>query len=165
MSPADRLLDLGYSVGEPPRPSGPTLPVSAHDGLLYVAGQIPVRDGRLMATGIVGEDVDLGLARGCARQAAANALAHLHAHLGTLDGLRMVRLTVYVAAARGFAEHSEVANAASELLVDVLGGHGHHSRTAIGVSSLPRHSPVEVEVLAARTEGAGQSAQHGRHRL
>ncbi|MEU8248074.1 RidA family protein [Nonomuraea sp. NPDC048916] len=151
MSPTERLRGLGYSIDDPPQPSGPTLPVSVHNGLLYVAGQIPVRDGQLIATGFVGEDVDLDQACGCARQAVANALAHLYAHVGTLDDLRMLRMTVYVAAARGFADHSGVANAASQLLVDVLGERGRHSRTAIGVCGLPRHSPVEVDVLGART--------------
>lgn len=149
MSPLERLQEFGYSVADPPLPSGPCLPVSEYDGLLYVAGQIPIREGRLIATGTVGRDTDFELARNCAQQAAANALAHLHAHQGSLDDLRIVRATVYVAASEEFDEFSGIADAASELLIGVLGDRGRHSRTAVGVAGLPRRSPVEVEVIAA----------------
>lgn len=143
-------MTLGYDVLDAPAPSAPGQPVSTADGIhLYVAGQIPVRDGVLIASGTVGEEVDLPGAQACARQAMANALAQLHRHCGSLERIRAVSLRVYVAAAPGFVDHSGVALAASELLMDVLGDRGKHSRSAIGVASLPRRSPVEVELVAS----------------
>lgn len=145
----EKLARLGFDVADAPAPSAPGLRVSGVSDTLHVAGQIPLRAGTLLATGTVGHDVDLDTARRCAAQAAANALAQLHAHLGTLDTIRIVRMTVFVAATAQFGAHSQVAAAASDLLIRVLGERGRHTRSAIGVASLPRQSPVEIEIIAA----------------
>ncbi|HLU54777.1 MAG TPA: Atu1372/SO_1960 family protein [Pseudonocardia sp.] len=152
MGPAATLARLGYDVGDAPLPSRPARPVTDAAGLLHVSGQIPLRGGALLATGTIGADVDLDTARRCAAQAAANALAHLHSHAGGLTRIRAVKLTVFVVGAPGFTGHSEVGAAASDLLITVLGEHGQHSRSVIGVAGLPRRSPVEVELVAARLD-------------
>ncbi len=113
---------------------------------VHVAGQLPYKDGELMGQGIVGRDVDLETARGLARQAAVNALAVAVDAVGGLDQVRIVQMLVFVASTPEFGQQSNVADAASELLVDVLGENGRHARTAIGVASLPRNSPVEIQM-------------------
>jgi len=117
------------------------------DSSTYVSGQLPYKDGQLLGQGIVGRDVDVQTARGLARQAALNALAVAAQAVGDLDRVRMVQMLVFVASTPEFGEQSRVADAASELLVEVLGENGRHARTAIGVAGLPRHSPVEIQMV------------------
>src|SRR5207253_7038839 len=105
--------------------------------------------GRALYPGHVGAEVSVEQAQEAARRCALQALAALKAELGSLDRLRrIVQLTVYVASAPGFTEHPQVANGASDLLVEVLGEAGRHARAAVGVSELPVGLPVEVVVTA-----------------
>src|SRR5215210_6038486 len=113
----------------------------------YVAGQLPYKDGELLGHGTLGRDVELEAARGLARQAALNALAVAADAVGDLDRVRIVQMLVFVASTPEFGQQSSVADAASELLVDVLGENGRHARTAIGVAALPRNSPVEIQLV------------------
>jgi enamine deaminase RidA (YjgF/YER057c/UK114 family) len=117
------------------------------DSSIHVAGQLPYKDGELQGQGILGRDVDVETARGLARQAVLNALAVAAAAVGGLDQVRIVQMLVFVASTPEFGQQSNVADAASELLVDVLGENGRHARTAIGVASLPRNSPVEIQMV------------------
>ena len=117
------------------------------DSSIHVAGQLPYKDGELLGHGIVGRDVDLETARGLARQAALHALAVAADAVGELDRVRIVQMLVFVASTPEFGQQSKVADAASELLVDVLGENGQHARTAIGVAGLPRNSPVEIQMV------------------
>ena len=114
---------------------------------VHVAGQLPHEDGELLGRGIVGRDVDLETARRLARQAALHALAVAADAVGELDRVRIVQMLVFVASTPEFGQQSNVADAASELLVDVLGENGQHARTAIGVAGLPRNSPVEIQLV------------------
>jgi enamine deaminase RidA (YjgF/YER057c/UK114 family) len=118
---------------------------------IHVAGQLPYKDGELLGQGIVGRDVDLETGRGLARQAALNALAVAADAVGGLDRVRIVQMLVFVASTPDFGQQSKVADAASELLVDVLGENGRHARTAIGVAGLPRNSPVEIQMVCTTT--------------
>jgi enamine deaminase RidA (YjgF/YER057c/UK114 family) len=120
---------------------------STIDSSVYVAGQLPYKDGELQGQGIVGRDVDLETARGLARQAALNVLAVAADAVGRLDQVRIVQMLVFVASTPDFGQQSDVADAASELLIDVLGENGRHSRTAVGVAGLPRNSPVEIQMV------------------
>ena len=117
------------------------------DSSIYVAGQLPYKDGELLGQGILGRDVEVEAARDLARQAALNALAVAADAVGDLDRVRIVQMLVFVASTPEFGEQSRVADAASELLVDVLGENGRHARTAIGVAGLPRNSPVEIQMV------------------
>jgi enamine deaminase RidA (YjgF/YER057c/UK114 family) len=119
----------------------------AVDSSVHVAGQLPFKDGELLGEGIVGRDVDLETGRGLARHAALNALAVAADAVGGLDQVRIVQMLVFVASTPEFGLQSKVADAASELLVDVLGENGRHARTAIGVASLPLNTPVEIQMV------------------
>ncbi|MFF6949095.1 RidA family protein [Streptomyces iakyrus] len=114
---------------------------------VYVSGQLPYKDGALLGQGIVGRDVALEAARDLARHAVLNCLAVAAEAVGGLDRVRIVQMLVFVASTPEFAEQSRVANAASDLLIEVLGENGRHARTAIGVAGLPRNSPVEIQMV------------------
>jgi enamine deaminase RidA (YjgF/YER057c/UK114 family) len=117
----------------------------------YGAGQLPYRDGELLGQGTLGRDVEVEAARDLARQAALNALAVAADAAGGLDPVRIVQMLVFVASTPDFGQQSKVADAASQLLIDVLGENGRHARTAIGVASLPRNSPVEIQMVCTTT--------------
>ncbi len=117
------------------------------DSSIYVAGQLPYKDGELLGQGILGRDVEVEPARNLARQAALNALAVAAVAVGVLDRVRIVQMLVFVASTPEFGDQSRVADAASELLIEVLGENGRHARTAIGVAGLPRNSPVEIQMV------------------
>ncbi|WP_283134887.1 RidA family protein [Rhizohabitans arisaemae] len=132
----------------PARPDRPPVAPVRRDGALIIAsGQVAATpDGGLIATGTVGVNVDLATARTCAWRCARNVLAAVRAEAGSLDRVTALKLTVYVACVPGFAEQHLVADAATELLLTVLGPEsGAHARAAIGVAALPLGSPVEVE--------------------
>ncbi|SRR6266545_2472896 len=143
-----RLQALGLELPAV-RESSPYVNHRAVDSSVHVAGQLPYKDGELLGQGIVGRDVDLETGRELARQAVVNALAVAADAVGGLDRVRIVQMLVFVASTPEFGEQSMVADAASELLVDVLGENGRHARTAIGVASLPRNSPVEIQMVCA----------------
>lgn len=147
MTIADRLRELGITLPAPATPGGNYTPANRVHNTLYVAGQLPTRDGELISPGKVGGDVTVEEAAEAARIATLNALSAVENALdGGLDAVESVtRITVFVNAVPDFDQHSIVANGASDLLVAVLGDAGRHARNAIGMGSLPRGSCVEVE--------------------
>ena len=145
-SAVERLQALGLelpAVGE----SSPYVNHRAVDSSVHVAGQLPYKDGVLLGQGTLGGDVDLDTGRELARQAVLNCLAVAAEAVGGLDRVRIVQMLVFVASTPEFGLQSKVADAASDLLVEVLGENGRHARTAIGVASLPRNSPVEIQMI------------------
>jgi len=148
MTPEERLSDLGLALPAAPKPIGAYVPAVRTGNLLFVSGQLPMREGQLMATGHVGREVSLQEAQACARQAALNALAVVAAEIGGLSKVaRIVRITGHVASAPGFTDQPKVLNGASELLVEVFGDAGRHSRAAVGAAELPLGAPVELEMI------------------
>jgi enamine deaminase RidA (YjgF/YER057c/UK114 family) len=127
-----------------------------HGGVLYVSGQLPYDHEDIKITGIVGNGVSVEDAQDAARLCALNALSAISHELDGLDRVHQVlRMTGYVASASEFAEHSVVVDVASAVLLEVLGERGRHARSAIGVSSLPRNAPVEIELtIAVRPEAS-----------
>ena len=119
------------------------------DSSIHVAGQLPYKNGELLGQGTLGRDVDLETGRELARHAVVNCLAVAADAVGGLDKVRIVQMLVFVASTPEFGQQSMVADAASDLLVDVLGENGLHARTAIGVASLPRTSPVEIQMVCS----------------
>lgn len=144
-----RLEELGLALPEPPAPGGNYVPVVIAGGIAFVAGQIPARDGKILHRGKIGADVDEEEGRRAAVACALNILAALRAALdGDLDRVRRcVKLGVFVNCVEGFDRHPEVANAASETMVQVFGERGRHARFAVGAPSLPRNVTVEVDAV------------------
>ena len=148
MTPEQKLKELQVELPSPAQPVGAYIPAVRTGKLIFTAGQLPLREGKLLATGKVPSDVPVKLAQSCARQAAVNALAAARALTGSLDAVaRIVRLNVFVNSAAGFVEQAAVANGASELLLDVFGEEGRHSRCAIGAAELPLNAPVELDLV------------------
>lgn len=148
MSPEERLKEIGIELPEAPTPLGSYIPVSRTGSLVFLSGILPLRQGRLIRQGRVGEDISLDEAREDARIATINALSVLKAHIGSLDKVkRCVKITGYVASADGFTEQPKVLNAASDLLSEVFGEKGRHARAAVGVNVLPLNSPLEIEFI------------------
>ena len=147
-SAAQRLQALGLDLPAV-RESSKYENHRAVDSSVHVAGQLPFKDGELLGEGIVGRDVDLETGRELARHAALNALAVAAEAVGGLDQVRIVQMLVFVASTPEFGQQSKVADAASELLIDVLAENGLHARTAIGVASLPLNNPVEIQMLCS----------------
>ncbi|HSW45539.1 MAG TPA: RidA family protein [Phycisphaerae bacterium] len=148
VNPEVRLKELGLSLPRPSGPVGSYLPFVQAGDLLFVSGQLPMRDGQLVAKGKVGGDVSLELAREAARQAILNALAQVAAAADSLDRVvRIVRVGVFVNSGSGFTDQAKVANGASELLVSVFGDAGRHARAAVGVNELPLDAAVEIDLI------------------
>lgn len=146
---AERLARLGLTLPAPPPAVAAFEPYVRVGATIYTSGQIATRDGQLVATGRLGRDVDLAAGQDAARACALNVLAQLDAAAGSLDAVaQLVKVTVFVASVDGFTQQPQVADGASQLLIDVLGLAGRHARSAIGVAALPLGSPVEVEAIA-----------------
>lgn len=119
---------------------------------MYVSGQIPRVGEQVAITGQVGEDgpVTLEHAQRAARLCALRALVLMRQALGSLDRVeQLLRITVYVQCSASFTQHSEVADGASDLLHEVLGSSGTHTRTSVGVYQLPKNATVEMDLIAA----------------
>lgn len=145
----NRLDELGIKLPTPPDPLGAYVPAVTSGHLLYISGQLPIKDGNLAYKGKVGDIVTEEEAYEAARIASINALAVIKKQLGGFEKLkRIVKLTGYIASAPGFNAQAGVVNGASDLFFEVLGESGKHARVAIGVSELPADSPVEIEVIA-----------------
>lgn len=148
---ADRLAALGWTLPAVATPAAAYQPWAEHGGLVYTAGQLPLRDGALVRTGRCGEGISTDEGVQLAERAALGVLAiGAAAADGELDRIRVVKVTVFVASASSFTEQHLVANGASQLLGEVLGEAGMHARSAVGVTALPLGSPVEVEAILAR---------------
>jgi enamine deaminase RidA (YjgF/YER057c/UK114 family) len=119
---------------------------------IHISGQLPFKEGQLLAEGIVGRDIDLETAQELARHAVLNCLAAAAEAVEGLDHVRIVQMLVLVASPPDFGLQSRVANAASDLLIEVLGENGRHARTAIGVAGLPLNSPVEIQMVCTAAQ-------------
>jgi enamine deaminase RidA (YjgF/YER057c/UK114 family) len=147
---SEQLARLGLTLPPVPSPVAAYVPAVRIADLVFSSGQVPMVDGKLRATGLVGAEVDPEEAYACARVAVLNALAAAAEVAGDLDMIaRIVKVVVFVAAAPGFTGHPQVANGASDVLGEIFGGAGEHARSAVGVASLPLGAPVEVELVVA----------------
>ena len=146
MSHTARLAELGIVIPEVVPPVAAYVPAVVTGRYVYTSGQLPMRDGAMIAEGLVGSDVDPDVGKDCARQSAINALAAAQSVIGSLDRVtRVVKVVGFVASAPGFTGQPAVINGASEFLGEVFGDRGRHARSAVGVSALPLGAPVEVE--------------------
>jgi enamine deaminase RidA (YjgF/YER057c/UK114 family) len=147
-TPEERLAELGLTVPDVVPPVAAYVPSVRTGNLVYTSGQIPMRDGAVVATGKLGAEVSDEVGYECARQCALNAIAAVKAEVGELSNVkRVVKAVVFVASAPGFGGQPQVANGASELLGAAFGDAGKHARSAVGVAALPLDVPVEVELI------------------
>jgi enamine deaminase RidA (YjgF/YER057c/UK114 family) len=141
---------LGHAFDGEIKIGGNYVPWVRHGDVVHVSGQIPRVGDTVVVTGALGDDVSLAEARVGAGICAMRALALLRQALGSLDAIgAILRINVFVRSAPGFTQQSEVADAASDLLVAVLGPAGAHARTSVGVLQLPKSASVEIDVVAA----------------
>jgi len=148
-----KLAELGLTLPEVATPAGAYVPAVRTGPYVYTAGQLPLVDGKLPATGKVGGEVTPEEAKELAGRCVLNALAAVKSLAGDLDRIaRVVKVTGFVASAPDFTGQPGVINGASELLGEVLGDRGVHARSAVGVAVLPLDSPVEVEIQVELTD-------------
>jgi enamine deaminase RidA (YjgF/YER057c/UK114 family) len=148
-TPEARLAALGLTLPTVTPPLAAYLPAVRTGPYVYTAGQLPIVDGQLLATGKVGAGVSVGEAAALARTCALNALAAVASVTGGLSAVRrIVKVVGFVASVPDFTEQAQVINGASELLIEVFGDAGRHARSAVGMAVLPRDTPVEVELIA-----------------
>lgn len=141
-----RLKDLGIELPTPAAPVANFLPFVRTGDLLFVSGQVPMGPKGLEYVGKLGAEADVAFGRAAARLCAINLIAQVKAAIGDLDALvRVVKLTGFVNSTLDFGDQPKVVNGASDLMVEVFGDRGRHSRSAVGVASLPFGVAVEVE--------------------
>ncbi|MEY3614523.1 MAG: hypothetical protein RL752_431 [Actinomycetota bacterium] len=148
MSVEQKLAELGLTLPNVATPAGAYVPAVISGNLVFTAGQIPLVDGTLMATGKVGDEISAEYAKEIAQRCALNALAAIKSVIGDLSRVtRVVKVVGFVASTPDFTGQPGVLNGASELLGKVFGDAGLHARSAVGVAALPLDAPVEVELI------------------
>lgn len=155
--PHERLRRLGLKLPVPPAPVAsyvPTVLVPIGNGrsLLYIAGQVSIQDGKRL-TGRCPDEVSVEDAQVAARACALNLLAQMEAAAGLANVEQVVQLTGFVLSTGDFVDQPKVLNGASELLVEVLGEAGRHTRAAVGANSLPFSVTVEIAAVAVVRAG------------
>lgn len=143
-----RLAQLGLTL--PPAPSAVAnyVPTLMAGELLFVSGQIAKTADGTVITGQIGRDVTVEQGQAAAKLCALNILAQAKAALGNLDRIiQVIRLTGFVNSGAGFSDHPKVINGASDLMVEVLGDKGRHTRAAVGASGLPSNTAVEIDAI------------------
>ena len=147
----NNLTKLGLKLPKAAAPAANYVPSVINNGVLYISGQLPLADGKLVRTGKLGTEVSVEDGQEAARHCALNIIAQtqraIEGDWSRFD--RIVKLSSFVNSAPDFAEHHLVTNGASDLLVALLGDAGRHSRSAVGVANLPLNASVEIEAIIA----------------
>ena len=148
MSANQRISELGIVLPQVATPAGAYVPAVVSGNLVFTAGQIPLVDGKLAATGKVGRDLTAEQAKDIARICALNAVAAVKSVIGDLDRVKkVVKVVGFVSSDPSFSQQPAVVNGASELLEQIFDEKGIHARSAVGVAVLPLDAPVEVELI------------------
>ena len=148
----EKLRELGIELPEAPIPAGNYIPVVKTGNLLFISGQIPLENGKVAYTGKV-SDENLETAQKSAKSCAINILAQIKREAGSLDKVaRIVKLSGFVNAVPEFTQHPKVINAASDLMFEVFGEKGKHTRVALGAGSLPLDSMTEIDAIVEISE-------------
>lgn len=148
----EKLESLGIILPIPPTPAGSYVPAIKTGNLLFISGQIPMKDGKVIFTGKVSNE-NLKTAQESAKMCAINILAQIKRELGSLEKVsKIVRLSGFVNSDPEFIEHPKVINAASDLLFEIFGQKAKHSRIAVGVASLPLGSMTEIDAIVQFSE-------------
>jgi enamine deaminase RidA (YjgF/YER057c/UK114 family) len=144
----EKLAELGLKLPEAPQPVANYVPFLISGDQLFISGQIAKDGNGRVLTGLLGDGVTVEQGQEAARHSALNLLAQAKAALGDLGRVAQVlRLTGFVASAPSFTDQPKVINGASDLLVSVLGEPGRHTRSAVGVASLPLNACVEIDAI------------------
>jgi enamine deaminase RidA (YjgF/YER057c/UK114 family) len=145
-----RLKALDLALPEAKAAVGNYVPFVHLGGQFIVSGQLPLKDGGIAVAGTLGDGVEISEGQAAAGLCALNILAQAKAALGDLDRIvQLLRLNGFVNAAPSFADHPKVINGASDLMVEILGDKGRHTRVAVGCSSLPMNAAVEIDAVFA----------------
>jgi len=148
MTIEERLIAQGIEIIAPPPALANYVPTVIVNGMLYISGQIPMEAGKVKYEGILGGGVEIEDGQAAARLCAINVLMQAKAAVQDLEQLaRCIRLGGFIASTDDFKDHALVMNGASDFMVEVMGERGKHCRAAVGCSSLPFNSSVEVEAL------------------
>jgi len=148
----EKIKSLEITLPNPPTPAGSYIPAVKTGNLLFISGQIPMENGKVLFTGKV-TDGNLETAQKSARMCAINLLAQMKRELGDLDKVtRIVRLSGFVNSDAEFYQHPKVINAASDLFFEIFGDKGKHSRIAVGVVCLPLNSMTEIDAVIEFSE-------------
>ncbi len=148
MNPEKNIQELGLTLPQPPAAAGSYVPAVRTGNLLYLAGTLPMRDGKIVYAGKVGQEINLVQAAEAAQLCTLNALANAKAALGSLEAVvRVVMVNGFVNGIDGFSDSPKVLNGASEFLLKVFGDAGKHARAAVSVNGLPLGAAVEVQII------------------
>jgi enamine deaminase RidA (YjgF/YER057c/UK114 family) len=149
MNIENKLKELGIELPEAPSPVANYVPCKQAGSLVFVSGQGPVSNGRQMYTGKVGAELTAEEGAKAARLCGLNLLAQLRKFLGDLEKVKgIVHIKGFVACTPDFESQPKVINGVSDLMVEVFGEAGRHTRSALGTNALPANFPVEVELIA-----------------
>jgi enamine deaminase RidA (YjgF/YER057c/UK114 family) len=148
----EKLKKLEITLPTPPTPAGSYVPAIKTGNLLFISGQIPMEDGKVIFTGKVTDD-NIETAKKSAKMCAINLLAQMKRELGSLDKVtKIVRISGFVNSDPEFYQHPKIINAASDLFFEIFGDKGKHSRIAVGVSCLPLNSMTEIDAIVEFSE-------------
>ncbi len=143
----EKIKSLGIILPDPPTPAGSYVPAVRTGNLLYISGQIPMENGKVIFTGKV-SDNNLETAQKSARMCAINILAQIKRETGDFEKVsKIVRLSGFVNSVPEFSQQPKVINPASDLFFEIFGEKGKHSRVAVGVASLPLDSMTEIDAI------------------
>jgi enamine deaminase RidA (YjgF/YER057c/UK114 family) len=143
-----RLSEMGVTLPAAAAPAANYVPFVRSGNLLFPSGQLPMKDGKLAVTGLLGRDLDVAAGKEAAKLCAINILAQAKAALGDLEKIRrLVKINIYVASSADFTEQHLVGNGASDFFAEVLGERGKHARVAVGMAALPLNAAVEIESI------------------
>lgn len=142
-----KLESLGVTLSKSAATYGAYVPAKRVGNLIYTAGQLPMKDGKLLATGPVPSVTSIEAAQAAARQCVVNALNAVENLCGVDFLIGVARVGVFVLSDNGFDKQPAVANAASEFLIEIFGDTGRHVRAAVGTNALPLNASVEIEFI------------------
>lgn len=142
-----KLESLGIALSKSAATYGAYVPAKRVGNLVYTAGQLPMKDGKLLATGPVPSASSIESAQAAARQCVINALNAVENLCGVDSLTGVARVGVFVLSDSGFDKQPAVANAASEFLIEIFGDAGRHVRAAVGTNALPLNASVEIEFI------------------
>lgn len=141
------IYELGLNFSDGYHAGGKYLAVKQDNYLIYISGQIPKIGNQLEFQGTVCDDVTIEQAKMAAKICILRAIGVTKEHIGSLNRVHQIlRMNVYIQATKDFEQHSEIADAASEILEEIFGENGAHTRTSVGVLSLPKNSPIELDL-------------------